>query len=52
MQTIFLTSHLQAPIRFNKIAIQETPQMAADEDAIILSRVYSYSNSKCTLPLY
>ena len=34
--------------RFNKIAIQGTPQMAIDEEAISLSRVYSY-DSKCTL---
>ena len=27
---------------FNKIAIQGTPQMAADKEAIILSRVHSY----------
>ena len=28
--------------RFNKIAIQGTPQMAVDKEAISLSRVYSY----------
>ena len=28
--------------RFNKIAIQGTPQMALDKEAICLSRVYSY----------
>ena len=32
---------------FNKIAIQRTPQMAVDKEAISLSRVYSY-DSKCT----
>ena len=37
--------------RFNKIAIQGTHQMAVDKEAISLSKVYSYSNSKCTLPL-
>ena len=37
------------PERFNKIAIQGTPQMAVDKEAISLSRVYSYS--KCNLPL-
>ena len=36
--------------RFNKIAIQGTPQMAADNDAISLSRVNLYY-SKCNLPL-
>ena len=35
--------------RFNKIAIQGTPQMAVDKEAISLSRVYSY-DSKCTCP--
>ena len=35
--------------RFNKIAIQGTPQMAVDKEAIRLSRVYSY-DSKCTCP--
>ena len=36
---------------FNKIAIQGTPQMAVDKEAIIcLSRVYSYY-FKCNLPL-
>ena len=38
--------------RFNKIVIQGTPQMAVDKETICLSRVYSYSNSKCTLTLY
>ena len=33
--------------RFNKIAIQGTPQMAVDKEAISLSRVYSY-DFKCT----
>ena len=38
--------------RFNKIAIQGTPQMAVDKEAIIcLSRVYSYY-FKCNLPLF
>ena len=36
--------------RFNKIAIQGTPQMAVDKEAICLSRVYSYY-FKCNLPL-
>ncbi len=35
--------------RFNKIAIQGTPQMAVDKAAIRLSRVYSY-DSKYTCP--
>ena len=35
--------------RFNNIAIQGTPQMAVDEEAISLSRVHSYY-SKCNLP--
>ena len=35
--------------RLNKIAIQGTPQMAVDKEAISLSRVYSY-DSKCTSP--
>ena len=30
--------------RFNKIAIQGTPQMAVDKEAIRLSRVYSYDS--------
>ena len=38
-------------IRFNKIAIQGTHQMAADKEAIILSRVYS-CYSTCNLSLY
>ena len=33
--------------RFNKIAIQGTPQMAEDKEAIRLPRVYSY-DFKCT----
>ena len=37
--------------RFNKIAIQGTPQMAVDNEAIILSRVYSYYYN-CILPLF
>ena len=35
---------------FSKIAIQGTPQMAADKEAITLSRVYSY-HSNCNLLL-
>ena len=37
--------------RFNKIAIQGSPQMAVDKEAISLSRVYSYY-SKRNLPLF
>ena len=38
--------------RFNKIAIQGTPQMAVDKEAIIcLSRVHSYY-CKCIFPLF
>ena len=38
--------------RFNKIAIQLTPQMAVDKEALIcLSRVYSYY-FKCNFPLF
>ena len=37
--------------RFNKIAIQGTPQTAVDKEAICLSRVYSNS-FKCNLPLF
>ena len=37
--------------RFNKIAIQGTPQMAVDKEAVCLSRVYSYYY-KCNLPLF
>ena len=33
--------------RFNKIAIQGTPQMTVDKEAISLSRVYSSSSSSC-----
>ena len=36
--------------RFNNIAIQGTPQMAVDKEAICLSRVYSYY-PKCNFPL-
>ena len=36
--------------RFNKIAIQATAQMAADKEAISLSRVHMYE-SNCMLPL-
>ena len=38
-------------IRFNNIAIQGTPQMAAEKEAIGLSRVYSYYYT-CDLPLF
>ena len=34
---------------FNKIAIQPTAQMAADKEAVGLSRVHMYE-SKCILP--
>ena len=37
--------------RFNKNAIQGTPQMAVDMEPICLSRVYSYYY-KCNLPLF
>ena len=37
--------------RFNKIAIQGTPQMAVDKEAICLSGVYSYY-PKCNFPLF
>ena len=37
--------------RFNKIAIQGTPQMAVDNEAICLSRVCSYY-PKCNFPLF
>ena len=38
--------------RFNKIAIQGTPQMAVDKEALIcLSRVYTYY-FKCNFPLF
>ena len=37
--------------RFNKSAIQGTPQMAVDKEAICLSRVYSYY-PKCNFPLF
>ena len=36
---------------FNKIAIQGTPQMAVDKEAICLSRVYS-NYYKCNLLLF
>ena len=36
--------------RFNKIAIQARAQMAADKEAVGLSRVHMYE-SKCILPL-
>ena len=32
--------------RFNKIAIQGTPQMAVEKEAISLSRVYSYDSKR------
>ena len=38
--------------RFNKIAIQGTPQMAVEKDAIAYRQSTHYSNSKCTLPLH
>ena len=44
VKIVFLT-------RFNKIAIQGTPQMAVDKEAICLSRVYSYY-PKCNFPLF
>ena len=44
-------SHLKDLTRFNKIAIQGTPQMAVDNEAICLSRVYSYY-PKCNFPLF
>ena len=52
----FDVNHTQGPqvdlTRFNKIAIQGTPQIAVDNEALIcLSRVYSYY-SKCNLPLF
>ena len=37
--------------KFNKIAIQGTPQMAVEKEAICLSRVYSYYY-KYNLPLF
>ena len=37
--------------RFNKIAIQGSPQMAVDKKDNSLSRVYSYY-PKCNLPLF
>ena len=37
--------------KINKIAIQGTPQMAVDKEAICLSRVYSYY-PKCNLARY
>ena len=43
----FVTLSLHCLTRFNKIAIQGTPQMAVDKEAISLSRVYSY-DFKCT----
>ena len=41
-----LSISLQRNKIFNKIAIQETPQMAADKEAIGLSTVHMYE-SKC-----
>ena len=46
-----ITELVRAFTRFNKIAIQGTPHMAVDKEAISLSRVYSYY-SKCSLPLF
>ena len=46
---IFICS--QFLTRFNKLAIQGTPQMALDKEAICLSRLYSYYY-KCNLPLF
>ena len=47
-----LTLTLVFLTRFNKIAIQGTPQMAVDKEALIcLSRVYSYY-FKCNFPLF
>ena len=45
--TTYMHSVYQYLIRFNNIAIKGTPHIAVDEEAIILSRVYSYY-SKCT----
>ena len=40
---LMCNTHSIGLTRFNKIAIQGTPQMAVEEEAIIcLSRVYSY----------
>ena len=44
-------AYLYLLTRFNKIAIQGTPQMAVDKEAICLSRVYSYY-PKCNFPLF
>ena len=47
-----VSSHLDLT-RFNKIAIQGTPQMAVDKEDICLSRVYRYSYyPKCNFPLF
>ena len=45
-----LIHHQPSSTRFNKIAIQATVQMAADKEAVGLSRVHMYE-SKCMLPL-
>ena len=45
-----LIHHQPSSTRFNKIAIQATAQMAADKEAVGLSRVHMYE-SKCMLPL-
>ena len=44
-------TNVEVQLRFNKIAIQRTPQMAVDKEAICLSRVYSYY-PKCNFPLF
>ena len=46
-----LSVNMDILTRFNKIAIQGTPQMAVDKEAICLSRVYSYY-PKCNFPLF
>ena len=46
-KTNFMVFTNRSLTRFNKIAIQGTPQMAIDKEAISLSRVYSY-DFKCT----
>ena len=46
-----LCAHGSYLTRFSKIAIQGTPQMAVDKEAICLSRVYSYY-PKCNFPLF
>ena len=48
-------AHIPSPPRFNKITIQATAQMAADKEAIGLSRVHvegpTNLGPKCNLPL-